>query len=115
MGKSKGDKIVKKFYKGGSQDSNDGGEELEPLRPVDSQHQAKAGKVDSRYAHMMYDEDRTLSIPLTKEVALSVQDIMIVDDPSQTTSIGKLTLKALTTIAADDSLIFYVYRNFQRK
>ena len=89
MGKSKGDKIVRKFYKGNSQDSNDGAEELEPLRPVDGQRQGKAGKADSRYSHNMYEDDRALSVPLAKEVALSVQDIMIVDDPSQATAVGK--------------------------
>ena len=89
MGKSKGDKIVRKFYKGNSQDSNDGAEELEPLRPVDGQRQGKVGKADSRYSHNMYEDDRALSVPLAKEVALSVQDIMIVDDPSQATAVGK--------------------------
>ena len=89
MGKSKGDKIVRKFYKGNSQDSNDGAEELEPLRPVEGQRQGKAGKADSRYSHNMYEDDRALSVPLAKEVALSVQDIMIVDDPSQATAVGK--------------------------
>ena len=91
MGKSKGDKIVRKFYKGNSQDSNDGAEELEPLRPVEGQRQGKAGKADSRYSHNMYEDDRALSVPLAKEVALSVQDIMIVDDPSQATAVGKST------------------------
>ena len=37
------------------------------------------------------EDDRALSVPLAKEVALSVQDIMIVDDPSQATAVGKST------------------------
>ena len=87
MGKSKGDKIVRKFYKGNSQDSNEGAEELEPLRLGDGGQHFRKGKADSRYTHMN-DDDRTLSIPLTKEVALSVQDIVF-DESSQTVPFGK--------------------------
>ena len=89
MGKSKGEKIVRKFYKGNSQDSNEGAEELEPLRLGDSGRHHGKGKVDSRYSHINDDERTQLSIPfITKEVALSVQDIMF-DESSQTVPFGK--------------------------